>query len=386
MHLQKPERIISLRTAVFAFIFAFAQTAVNAENITDYSRWNDLDYTIADDRSMAFTEMQYDHAMSDSVYAMAVFEDGRVFMFSLFHYDALLFDSWGVYMLLAEPDGATHWKTERLRKKTLAVSHETLSVSTGDNTVTGGGRYYRIRWHIENMAVDLTYRNILDPWMPDDGTDVLSEDGTVFQTRSVFTPWAEVTGTITIEDRTFRVSGEGMAEKTIIVNRLSRFNPELLSMRVFGVTREVLNRTPGPANFHIGLLDSTAHPSYGSQRIPRLFTVGDSTWLFATGDYEIDITQTRLSENGPYEYPTVFSLEAHAQGYTLSGEYRVERLFNITDIIDEVPGWLRPLILIFINRPVYFRCLGFFDGTLTSPDGTTEPFLLYGPYEYVIVR
>ncbi len=368
------------------FLFIISSVPAFAEDAQSVRDWNDFAAAVASERSMAFTQESFDHTVSDSVYAMAVFEDGKVFMFSLFHYETLLFDSWGVYMLIAEPGGTTHWKTERLSKKKLLVSEERLSVTHDSNLVEGGGTTYRIRWSIEGLGVDLRYDNFVAPWMPGDGTHRLSEDGSVFQRRSVFSPRAEVTGTIIVDGALQEIRGEGMASKTIIVNRLNRFNPELLSMRVFGVASDVYGTEIHPFRLHIGLLDSTAHRTYNSKKLSRLFVTEHGKWLFATPEYELDYLETTRSEDPPYSYPSRFSLNAKALGYTLSGEYHVLELFDITDIMDELPSWLRPIVLVFVNRPVYFRCFGLFTGSLTYPDGSVEDLVLYGPYEYVVVR
>jgi len=65
---------------------------------------------------MAFTRLRYRPAMSDSAYCMAMFDDGSVMMWSLFHYRTSLFERWGVYILF-HPTGdisqETIWVTER---------------------------------------------------------------------------------------------------------------------------------------------------------------------------------------------------------------------------------------------------------------------------------
>jgi len=335
---------------------------------------------------MAFTAEKYRNTMSDSVYAMAVFDDGTVFMFSLFHYESTLFERWGVYMIVAAPEGETYWATADIPKSSVWFAHDSLDITSGDNIVVGNDMQYRIRWSAKDVTVDLVYDNYLPPWILGDGRDNLGDPERAFQIRSVFSPWARVHGTIVIGDEESSVDGEGMAEKTIIVNNLTRFNPELLSMRVFGVSHlDTLDRplTPG---FHIGLLDSTAHPAYGSKRIPRLFVTHNGKWLFATGTYTIEYTEFTRTSRLPYEYPKTFTLEATGDGYRLTGVYHADDLFDLTDIVTELPVWLRKLVLLFVSRPVYFRCFGTFEGTIEYPDGSTDEVYLYGPYEYVVVR
>jgi hypothetical protein len=109
-------------------------------------------------------------------------------------------------------------------------------------------------------------------------------------------------------------------------------------------------------------------------------------WVIATTDYEVDPLRTVEGADMPYTFPVQLRLEASAQGYSLVGTYTAETLFNVTDVIEEVPRWLRGIVLAFVKRPVYFRFLGRFTGEVVAPDGTRTVLDLYGPYEYVVVR
>ena len=51
-----------------------------------------------------------------------------------------------------------------------------------------------------------------------------------------------------------------------------------------------------------------------------------------------------------------------------------------------IPQWLRPIVSVFVKRPVYLRFLGELEGEVTYPDGRIEHVRLFGPYEYVVAR
>ena len=393
--------MVESRVRIYGFIlFAVIHLhTIASQNIAQY----DGLYRVPTSETMAFTNERFKPAMSDSVYFMSVFDDGSVLMFSLFHYETSLFERWGVYALFSEISKSTGlsseseigryetiWVSESIDGGSVIIDPERLSVSSGDNTIVGEEMSYQIDWRAGEIDLDLHFDNKLQPWILGDGYDILGDPDHSFQRRSVFSPWANVSGTITITDSeggsTVReVSGEGMAEKAIIVNGLNKFNPELISMRVFGIGGDTLGREL-TSGLHIGLLDSTAHPSYGSVRLPRLFVTRDDTWLFATGSYTIEFLEMGRVSNLPYEYPLRFSLDAEDEGYKLRGTFTTESLINTTDILAELPTILRRLVLIFVDRPVYYRTVGLFEGTLTHPDGGEEIVKLYGPYEYVIAR
>ena len=139
-------------------------------------------------------------------------------------------------------------------------------------------------------------------------------------------------------------------------------------------------------SWHIHMVDILTHPDYGSNRMPRLIVIRGQDYLFATKDYTIEPLDFVFHDDIPYSYPKRLHIFSNTQGYILEGEYSSQKIFNFTDVFAEAPLWLRLILLLFLDRPVYFRCLGEFRGKLTLPDGSTERLHLYGPYEYVIVR
>ncbi|TFG62599.1 MAG: hypothetical protein E4H36_07625 [Spirochaetales bacterium] len=109
-------------------------------------------------------------------------------------------------------------------------------------------------------------------------------------------------------------------------------------------------------------------------------------WVFTTYDYTLTPSDFYSPPDMPYSYPGKVKLYAKNGDYELQGEYKTGILFNVTDVINEIPFIIRPLVLLFVQRPIYFRFLGEFTGTIRLPDGSVEQLHLYGPYEYVIVR
>jgi len=371
-----------MREVCLLFFVCVASLAADTD-----PRWNHPLDNPAPPESMAFTTDRYRTAMSDSAFCMAMFDDGSVMMFSLFHYETRLFERWGIYLLLSQVDGETIWVSESIDEDSIEFASDRLHITAGENVLSGEGMRYRLDWSAGDLTIALQFENLLPPWMLGDGLDVLGDPRRSFQRRAVFSPWAKVRGTVAIARDGVSIErevvGEGMGEKSIIVNGLNRFNPELISMRVFGFSHEGSD-VELAEGLHIGLLDSTAHPAYDSIRLPRLFVARDGAWLFSSGSYEIDFLEMDRVEGLPYEYPVRFSLVAHGSEYELTGEYSVDRLFNTTDILAELPGLLRRLVLLFVDRPVYYRTTGTFVGTLTHPDGHEESIRLYGPYEYVV--
>ena len=88
----------------------------------------------------------------------------------------------------------------------------------------------------------------------------------------------------------------------------------------------------------------------------------------------------------PYEYGTAFELRAEKDGYTLNGIVEERVFIHFTDIFESLPLWVRNILIVFFKRPVYFRSITDFTGTITGPDGVVQSLRMSGPYEYVVVH
>jgi hypothetical protein len=371
-------------TRPLALMFAFiliAVTAIAQEQTAQQS----LGDPLALRKLRAFTTDRYSSALSDAVYTNVMLSDGSVFIYSLFHLKIGLIDRWGAYMVIARPDGSMHWVSESIPKRLIQPSSDSMSVYYGEYGVTDMDTQFDIVCAIDNIRVDLTLKNRVSPWMrDDDGMYQLSEDA--FQQRIIFSPWAEVSGTISIDGVTNYVTGEGVGEKILIVCDLNRLTPVVVGMVLFGEADPGVSNQSPATRYHINLYDIIAHPSFDSIRFPRLLVGKDDEWLFTTETYEIEFREYIPAPGFDYEYPVRVGLSAHGNGFSLSGEFTAQRLYNTMDILAELPAWLRGVAKVFIDRPVYFRNVGVFNGTITHPDGTREDVSLRGTYDYIVVN
>ena len=330
---------------------------------------------------LAFTDRNFDFAKNDSIFFQTRFNDGWVLMLSFFRIKAFLIDRWGIYAVVSEPDGTAYWAKYQMKNRDVSYDTERLYISDGRNTVQGNRDSFRVQCDIDGFACDLVFENILPPWKPGDGVDYYTPDGRTFQFRVISSPWARVSGTLTIGGKTVSVKGDGFGEKALIVCPLSKLNPYTYSLRLYSPSD-----VPQQDRWHIEMLESVMHDAHGGHRIPRLAIAKGSDWLLTTRDYSLTPSAPRKEGELPFGYPGRLRLELEADGYSLTGEYTARKLFNYTDVLDEIPPEFRSLVSAFMKRPVYFRCLGEFKGRLTLPDGTVEDLHLFGPYEYVVAK
>jgi hypothetical protein len=365
-------------TAVIAFSLAAGVVAADPPDV-DY-RWDHPNEVRVSSAKVAFSHTKYKHAKNESIYIMGYFSDGWVFMFNLFHMDTLLFDRWGAYALVGEPDGTSHWKTATPKSKNVLIEEDHLRYFDGVNLLEDSDGSLRLKCDFGDFSCDLKFDKYLAAWKPGSGRENYTENGEYFQYKAVFMPWSEVTGTIGVDGQQHRVEGFGYGEKTLFVNSLTRFQPYLHALRLYTPIE-----TPREESWHIGILHATLNKAYGDRELPRLVVARGDEWLFTTRDYAFEPLKTARLDTVSYEYATAFKLHAQKDGYIVDGIVEERVFIHFTDVFESLPLWVRNILMVFFKRPVYFRYISDFTGTITGPDGTVQSLDMSGPYEYVVV-
>ena len=362
-------------------LFSFLLTVnLGSEPLSDDYLWDHPNEVEISAGNVAFTHQKYSHAKTDSVFIMGYFNDGWVFMFSLFHLDARLVDRWGMYALVTDPEGNSYWKTKIPDARDITISEDHLYYNDGVTVVEYREEVLTMKADFGGFVCDLTFTDYIRPWKPGTGRVDYTDDGENFQYKTIFVPWASVEGTIEVDGLKVDVHGQGYGEKTIYVNPLTRQQPYLDALRVY-----TPHDTPREESWHIGLHQVTLHKAYGYKKITRLVLARDDEWLFTTRDYTFEPLDYRTPDFSPYEYPTRFRLRAEKHGYIIDGVVTEKVFFHFTDVFDSLPRWIRSVLLVFFKRPVYYRYIADFTGSITEPDGTIHEMRLSGPYEYVVV-
>ena len=372
-------------TAAFATAFAttFFYTAAIAyadPPDADYLWENPNDSRVFSE-NVAFSSTEYRHAKNESIFLMGYFNDGWVMMFNIFHIDTVLLDRWGMYALVGRPDGTTYWNTNTPKGKHVVFDERYLRYFDGENLLEDSGGKVSLTCNFDGFSCNLVFDKHLPPWKPGTGRENYTEDGEFFQYKAVFAPWTGLRGTIVVGGRTIDVEGFGYGEKTLFVNPLTKFQPYLHSLRVY-----TPYETPREERWHIGILHATLNKAYGYRELPRLVVAKGDKWLFTTRDYTFRPIRTSRVEDAPYDYGTAFELVAQKNGYTLNGILEERAFVHFTDIFENLPLWVKNILDVFFKRPVYFRAISDFTGSITDPDGLVTALKMSGPYEYVVVH
>jgi hypothetical protein len=368
-----------LYTASALFSGVFAEETLSPEQ--EQFLWDNPELVGVTSEEMAFTYEDFEHIKNQSVFIMARFDNGWVLMLSYFWVRGGVINNWGIYVGVSDPEGNGYFYKHKLNTRDMEFSEDQLYLSDGVNIFRGNEDFYSFRVHIDGFACNLTYLNVLPPWKPGDGVDFYDEEKTAFDKRAVISPWADVQGTMEVDGREMQVTGQGFAEKQMTINSFFKLNPQTITLRLFS-----LPGTPREERWHIGILENSTHEDYGNERLPRLTAAKGEEWVLTTMDYEITPENFRENDVVPYNYPTTLRISSSRNGYKIEGTYYGTKLYNITDIIGELPKFFQAFVLLFMERPVYFRMIGEFYGCITFPDGTRESVHLYGPYEYIVVK
>ena len=244
---------------------------------------------------MTFTSRAFASAKNEALYVSAYSTNGTMFLFCMFHIESLVVNRWGIYVLSVDPEGNVYWATDRPRTGSVQFSEDSLSLSNAAVSFSKYGDGYRLSGLVGELAYDIRLDDCMPPWKPGTGTVDYSDDGSLYQTRILVTPWANVAGTISVRGKTHAISGHGSIEKTRFSNPLTRFAPLYHSMRLYD--RE----------YSLYLLDVTLCDAYDNRAVPALgIAVGDE-WLFTSQDYSFTVGTWGSAPGLSLEYPrTIF--------------------------------------------------------------------------------
>ena len=377
--------LMAFSLSFLPLISSGAQGGQEEPAIDEAPLWQNPAQVRVEDREMAFSNESFSNPKNDFVFFMSRFNDGWVLMASLFRTKNPLFDRWGAYAVVSDPEGHSHWATIEMNGRDITFDTKRLALSDGTNSIKnsdeGGNRIYQIHCDFGGFACNLVFENLLPPWKPGDGIEYLSGDRKAFQRQVVCSPWAVVTGSLSLEGKRIAVRGQGFMEKGLFVNPINKLDPKVTSIRLFSTDETDLEN-----RWFIELHESEKHPSYGSGRISRLLVAHGKDWVLTSREFSFEASDFTGIPEVPYTYPRIVRLGCESNGYRLDGEYVVATLFNFTDVLSELPEKIQQVLRIFIQRPVYFRSLGEFRGRLITPNGITHELHLFGPSEYVIVE
>jgi hypothetical protein len=374
-----PAALIAVLVA--ALPAALAPRCADAEPRIYEGAWNwehPNELRLSEDEVFPHTPYEQDW-QAHSFYWLARLDSGHVVVMSPFQWRYGLLGMWGIYVIVLDPRGRVFTYDGKIGDGAPEVAPRGMRVSAG------GTRFESVdgehHWAIEvpGFSCDLSFTNVLPAWKPGDG--VTRFDDRHYTTYSLPAPWADLSGTMTVDGETVDARGQCLLDTSETLLPLTRTNAESQAARVWSA--------PGTARadrWFIGTLTTVAHSGYGSVKLPMLMVAHGERWLFTTKDFRFDFTEMGVLDDPPYPYPVRIAVSARDRGYALEGFFASDPPYWITDVFTRLPKALRTVASWFVKRPVIYRNLTRFTGTITAPDGSTTALDLTGQAEFMITR
>jgi hypothetical protein len=319
--------------------------------------------------------------LSRSFFFVGRLDNGTFFVFNPFYWQYEGFRSWGLTVLVTEPDGRlfSYNSPLPLTRGEMTASGFDLQLGGSVFRMSGSGTYVRIQ--LEGFSFDLHITNILPAWKPGDGWAWYDAGKKAFSRYAVAAPWALVSGSMTVFGDSRDVDGQCFVDTNYSVQPLDRPNSPTYVFRAFSEPD-----VPAGDRVFIDMLSSSTNESFGSLPLSMLLVAKGGSWLFTARDFALIADDWASLEDPPFPYPRRYRISAEKSGYQLEGEFGATRLYHTTDIFHSIPRFLQPLVSLFLKRPVLYRIIGWFHGSLVSPDGSLRQLTLPAHGEYILVK
>ena len=315
---------------------------------------------------------------SHSYYWLGRLDSGHVVVLGPFQWRYGSLGTWGMYVIVRDPRGRVFSWDGKLGDGSPEVAPVGMRVSTGTTRFESRAGVHRWTVEVPGFSCDFTFTNVLPSWKP--GSGVARFDDGHYTTYGLPAPWADLAGTMTVNGETVDAAGQCLFDTSETLLPLTRANAEIQAARVWSAPG-----TPRADRWFIGTLTTVSHPGYGSVRLPMLLVAHGDRWLFTTMHYTFTFTEMAELDDPPYPYPSRMAVSARDQGYALEGVFTSDPPYAITDIFQRLPKMFRGIASLFVKRPVIYRNLTRFEGTVTRPDGGVTRLDLSGQAEFMFM-
>ena len=316
---------------------------------------------------------------SRSYYWLGRLDSGHVVVLGPFQWRYGSLGAWGLYVVVRDPRGRVFSWDGKLGDGSPEVAPGGMRVSAGNTRFESRVGVHRWSVEVPGFSCDFTFANVLPAWKP--GSGVARFDDGHYTTYGLPAPWADLAGTMTVNGETVDAAGQCLFDTSETLLPLTRANTEIQAARVWSPPG-----TPRADRWFIGTLTTVSHPGYGSVKLPMLLVARGDRWLFTTMHYTFAFTEMAELDDPPYPYPSRMAVSARDQGYALEGVFTSDPPYWITDVFQRLPKVFRGIASLFVKRPVIYRNLTRFEGTVTGPDGGATRLELTGQAEFVFTR
>jgi len=371
-------RVLAILAALVA---AAPSSRLGAEPRIYDSPWNwehPNELRLTEDETFPHTPYEGDW-QCHSFYWLGRLDAGYVVVMSPFQWRYGAIHTWGLYVIVRDPRGRVFNWDGKIGDGSPDVAPRGMRVSSGNTRFESSVGVHRWTIDVPGFSCDFTFTNVLPAWKP--GSGVSWFDGEHYTAYSLPAPWAELSGTMNVNGETVDAAGQCLLDTSETLLPLTRTNAESQAVRVWSPPG-----TPRADRWFIGTLTTVSHPGFGSLKLPMLMVAHGDRWVLTTKQYTFDFVEMATLDDPPYPYPARIAVRARDQGCTLEGVFTSDSPYWITDIFQRLPKMFRTIASWFVKRPVIFRNLARFEGTVTRPDGVATRLVLSGQAEFMYTK
>ena len=225
------------------------------------------------------------------------------------------------------------------------------------------------------MSADIHFDCRTPGWRPGEGPVHYGEPDGDWYDLIVMIPWAEVSGTITVDGKTKNITGWGYSDHNTQTVIPTAQTEELMALRSF------------TDDYAIHFLEYIAPEDYGHDRTTWLIIMKDDEIVYATDKWEREMDDYTTEPRRGYKYPQKMTFTIDQPGVKLTGELKGVKFIALLDAMDNLPGFIRSIAEKFITAPVFIRQNAVVEYKLEIPERSIDDeFTAKGVFETTIVR
>lgn len=311
-------------------------------------------------------------------YTFVYYLDDRssgMIQYSYFKAGGSLYQRNFVHFSYAPMDGERVYRKDIIANDQRAWQEDPPRLTMGKHYWKGFYPDFDLHLDYGDVKADLHYHCLTPGWRPGEGpTHYGAPDGPWYDLITMI-PWAEVTGTIVLPEKTLQVHGHGYSDHNTQTVLFTSQADHLNVLRSFG------------DQYSIHFLDYVAPADYGAARTTWLLILRQGEILYATDDYQLKGLDLQKDPRRGFPYPTRMEVTINHPECRLSGEIKARKLVEVLDVADETPGWARPVVSAFVTTPIFLRQQADVDWHLQMPGrGIDARFTNRGIFEVCHVR
>ncbi len=254
------------------------------------------------------------------------------------------------------PDGELRFSAEPASGSDWCFELEPWRLRMGRQELTGFYPEFTVRSEIKGLATDLHFLCKVPGWRPGEGPAYYgSPDGDWYDVYIVI-PWAEVSGTITVDGKTRSVHGFGYMDHNVQTVFFTAQATSINALRSFS------------DHYAIHFLEYVAPEGVEPRRLAWLLIMKDDRILFATDKYTIEPSDYVDDDRADYPYPTRIKVSVDLPECMLTGTIRCIGFMEFLDVMDQIPEFLRGIADRMFRQPAFVRQLAEVDWEIKLKD------------------